>query len=332
MLVDLRSDTVTKPTFAMRRAMAEAEVGDDVYGEDPSVRALEEEAAGVLGKEAALYVPSGTMANQIAIRLHTRPGDRVLVGEHAHLVLYEVGALGVAGVQHDVVGHGGLFDAEELEARIGGGEWEPRARLVAIENTHNRAGGRVWDPGVARSIVELAHARGLAAHLDGARLWHAAIARSKSVAELAQGFDTATACFSKGLGAPVGSTIAGSRELIREARRIRRRLGGGMRQAGVIAAGALYALRHHRERLTEDHEHARALARGLAERGMVVETPETNIVLFAPRGSSSKAFAERAAEGGVLVVPFGPTRLRAVTHLDVAGPGIERAIEVLTSV
>lgn len=332
MLIDLRSDTVTKPTADMRRAMADAEVGDDVYREDPSVRALEEEVAAILGQEAALYVPSGTMGNQIAIRLHTHPGDRVLVGEYAHLVHYEGGGLGAAGVQHEIVGRGGLFSAQELEAHVEASPWEPRPRLVAIEDTHNRAGGRVWRPEDVRAVVELASARGLRTHVDGARIWHAGVALGRDVRELVRGFDTVSACFSKGLGAPVGSALAGSREVIDEARRVRKRLGGAMRQAGIIAAGALHALRHHRERLAEDHEHARSLAKGLADAGIVVDSPETNIVLFEPQGMTPRACAERAAQEGVLIAPFGPKVMRAVTHLGVDRAAIQRAIEVLVRV
>lgn len=330
MLVDLRSDTVTRPTDAMRRAMAEAEVGDDIYREDPTVRRLEDEAAQVLGKEAALFTPSGTMANQIAMRLHCGPGDQVLVGEHAHVVLYESGALGAAGVQHAVLGRGGFFGVEDLEAALGAAYYEPRTRLVALENTHNRAGGRVWEPRAMIAICERAHEHGLRTHLDGARLWHAAARTGVSEAALAQGFDTVAACFSKGLGAPVGSVVAGSHDQIREALRIRKRLGGAMRQAGIVAAGALHALLHHRARLPEDHARATRLATGLREAGIEVVAPETNIVLFTPRaGTSPLELCEHARREGVLASPFGPSQVRAVTHLDVDDAGIARALEVL---
>lgn len=330
MHVDLRSDTVTRPTAAMRRAMAEAEVGDDVYREDPTVRALEEEAAAVLGMEAALLVPSGTMANQIAVQLHCGRGDRVLVGEHAHLVLYESGAMGAGGVQHTSVGQGGFFDVAALAGHFEDVYWEPRTRLVALENTHNRAGGRVWPLALSRAVCAHARAHGVRTHLDGARVWNAAVASAQSEASLTEGFDTVAACFSKGLGAPVGSVIAGSRDAMREALRIRKRLGGGMRQAGVIAAGALHALRHHRARLAGDHTNAERLARGLSELGLVTVPPETNIVLFEPPASMSpQHVCERAGEQGVWLSPFGPTQLRAVTHLDVDAAGIEHALQVL---
>lgn len=338
MIVDLRSDTVTRPTLAMRAAMAEAEVGDDVYREDPTVRRLEEEVAALLGKEAALFVPSGTMANQIAMQLHLRPGDEVIAGEHAHVVLYESGALGaLAGAQHVVVGRGGLFDVDDVEAAIARDYYAPRTRLVTLENTHNRAGGRVWPHDRVEAICARARAHGLATHLDGARIWNAAIATGRSEQTLARPFDTVAVCFSKGLGAPVGSAIAGTVEAMREALRIRKRMGGGMRQAGMLAAAALHALAHHRARLAEDHAHARSLAEGLVAAGYRVEPVETNIVLFAlpdgasvgsPSGSPS-ALAERARRENVLVSPFGPSQLRAVTHLDVDGAGIRRAIEVL---
>jgi threonine aldolase len=334
MLVDLRSDTVTRPTAAMRAAMAQAEVGDDIYREDPTARRLEEEVAALLGKEAALFVPSGTMANQIAMQLHLRPGDEVIVGEHAHVVLYESGALAaLAGAQHVVVGRGGLFDAHDLDAAIARDYYAPRTRLVALENTHNRAGGRVWPQAQVEAVCARAREHGLATHLDGARIWNAAIATGRSEQDLARPFDTVAACFSKGLGAPVGSAIAGSHDAMREALRIRKRMGGGMRQVGILAAAALHALAHHRARLDEDHAHARELASGLAAAGYRVEPVETNIVLFTPPTSATVCapaeLAERARQAQVLVSPFGPTQLRAVTHLDVDGARIARAVEVL---
>jgi len=333
MTVDLRSDTVTRPCEAMRRAMAEADVGDDIYREDPTTRRLEEEVAQILGKESALFVPSGTMANQIAIQLHCRPGDEVLVGEHAHVVLYESGAMGgVAGVQHTVVGHGGTFGAADLERAVARDYYAPRTRLVAVENTHNRAGGHVWDADALREVAIRAHELGLATHLDGARIWNAAIATGTSEAAIARGFDTVAACFSKGLGAPVGSAVAGTRDAMREALRIRKRMGGGMRQSGVLAAAALVALARNRTRLATDHEHAALLAAGLARAGYAVPRPPTNIVLFTPPAGvrlSPLELSERARIEGVLVSPFGPTQLRAVTHLDVDRAAIDRAVAVL---
>jgi threonine aldolase len=241
--VDLRSDTLTRPTEAMRRAMASADVGDDVYGEDPSAAALEARSAELLGKEAALFVPSGTMANQIALLLHCRPGDEVVVGRGAHLFYYEGGAGGAwAGVQFLEVGTTGLFTAEDVRAAVKPlAYWLPRTRAVAVENTHNRSGGRVFPEADFAAIAEAARSKGLALHVDGARIWNAAVATGKTPAELTKHADTVSACFSKGLGAPVGSVIAGTGAHIDEARRFRRMLGGAMRQVGVLCAAATYA-------------------------------------------------------------------------------------------
>ena len=273
-LVDLRSDTVTKPSAAMREAMARAEVGDDVYGEDPTVRRLEERTADIVGKEAAIFVPSGTMANQIAFLLLTRRGEAVIGGEGTHSAVLESGAAAAwSGVQFTVAGTGGLFDANDLERAV-----EPRSivharpSLVVVENTHNRAGGRVFSHGEVLRIARVAKRHGLRMHLDGARLWNAAAATGQRESELAAPFDTVSVCFSKGLGAPVGSALAGPRPLMDEARRYRKMLGGGMRQAGVIAAGALFALDHHRSRLTEDHVAARAVAEIVATAGTRLST------------------------------------------------------------
>lgn len=331
MTIDLRSDTVTKPTRAMREVMMSAEVGDDIYREDPEASALEEEVAAHLGKEAALFVPSGTMANQIAMQLHLRPGDEVLVGEHAHIVLYESGALsGLAGAQARVLGSGGMFDAEDVLPSISRDYHEPRTRLVAIENTHNRGGGSVWPLERIARVAEAARSAGLALHLDGARLWNASIASGHSEAEFAASFDTVSVCFSKGLGAPVGSAICGSKEAIQEALRIRKRLGGGMRQVGILASACRYAMRHQRARLKEDHDNARALATALRTLGFEVTEVETNIVLFTPPlGHTPKGIAERAKQAGLLISPFGPTQLRAVTHLDVDAVMVQRAVDVL---
>ena len=246
-------------------------------------------------------------------------------------MLYESGAMGAAGAQHVVLGRGGFFTAADLESLRSAAYWEPRTRLVALENTHNRAGGRVWRGEVAIAICERAHELGLATHLDGARLWNAAAATGQSESVLARGFDTVSVCYSKGLGAPVGSAIVGSHEAMREALRIRKRMGGAMRQSGILAAGALHALRHHRARLTEDHAHSARLARALTEAGLETIAPETNIVLFEPRaGTSPLEACERAKREGILVSPFGATQIRAVTHLDVSSDDISRAIDVLT--
>lgn len=332
MLVDLRSDTVTQPTPAMREVMATAAVGDDVYGEDPSVRELEERVASVLGKEAALFVPSGTMSNQIALLVHTRPGDEVVIGEGAHVAFYESGAgAALAGVQFAQAGTGGLFDARELSEAVKPlADYHPRTSLVCLENTHNRAGGRVFPQASVSVIAQRARELGLALHLDGARLWHAALATRLSEAELAAPFDTVSVCFSKGLGAPVGSALLGSRDAIRAARRFRKMLGGGMRQAGILARGALFALEHHRARLALDHESASALADSLSPLpGVSVVPVETNIVAFSLQQGSAARVVEAARSAGVLVNSTGPRSLRAVTHLDVSLSDVKRAAERL---
>jgi len=332
-MIDLRSDTVTRPTAAMREAMARADVGDDVFGDDPTVHALEEQVARLTDKEAALFVSSGTMGNQLAIATQTRPGDDVVVGEGAHPVHYEGGAgAALSGVQFTVAGRGGFYTADEMEAAVQPRVyWAPRTALVAVENTHNRAGGRVWPQAQARAVAERAKALGLATHLDGARIWNASVASGVDVATLCAPFDTTSVCFSKGLGAPVGSAFCGPRRLVEEARRLRKRWGGAMRQTGILAAGALHALAHHRARLADDHAHARALAEKLARVDGVridlasVETNLVNIDLDVP----ADAVARAARERGVAINPSGPGRLRAVTHLDVSRADVDTAAEVL---
>lgn len=336
MIVDLRSDTLTQPTPAMRAAIAAAAVGDDVWREDPTARRLEERAAEILGKEAALFVPSGTMANQIALLLHCRPGDEVVCARGSHVRLYESGAGAAwAGVQFaEIGGADGLFAPADVEAAVLPGDYHlPRTRLVAVENTHNRGGGRVWPLDRLRAVCEQARSRGLALHLDGARIWNAAVASGASEREIAAGFDTVSACFSKGLGAPVGSVIAGSRGDVERALRLRKMLGGGMRQIGLLCAAALHALEHHRARIADDHARARRLAEGLAEiPGLAIDAArvETNIVIVDVEARVSVAeLCRRAAEQGVMIAPVGPRAVRAVTHLDVSDAGIERAIAVL---
>lgn len=330
---DLRSDTLTKPTLAMRKAMAEAEVGDDVYGEDPSVRRLEERVAELLGKESALFVPSGTMGNQIGLLVHTRPGDEVIIGEGSHCAWYESGAGAAwAGVQFAVAGKNGLFTAEELvEAIKPEPDHFPRTSLVVIENTHNRAGGRIFPQADVLDIVREARARGLSDHLDGARIWNASVALGVTPAELAAPFQTASVCFSKGLGAPVGSAFVGSREHVKAAHRFRKMLGGGMRQAGVLAAAAQHALDHHVQRLAEDHANARAFADAL--RGAPgIEVPsvvDTNIVQLTVTRIAAAELVRRAAERGVLLNATGPRTLRAVTHLDISAAEVASAAQVL---
>ena len=334
-MIDLRSDTVTRPTPAMREIMARAEVGDDVFGEDPSVRALEEEVAALVGKEAALFVTSGTMANQLAIALQTRPGDEVIVGEGAHVVFYESGAgAALSGVQFTIAGAGGLFVAEEMEERIQAGPyWSPRTSHVCIENTHNRAGGRIFPQQAAERVAERARSRGLAVHLDGARIWNAAAATGLSPLHLASPFDTVSVCFSKGLGAPVGSALCAPREMVERARRLRKMWGGGMRQSGILAAGALHALRNHRQRLGDDHAAATAFAERAARIDGArvdlarVETNIVNVDLDAPLTGDAVALAAKGV--GLLVNASGPRRIRVVTHLDAPRTDVERAAELL---
>ncbi len=333
-MIDLRSDTVTRPTEAMKAAMMAAPLGDDVYGEDPTTLALEARIATLLGKEAALFVSSGTMGNQLAIRCHTQPGDEVIVGEGAHPVFYESGAAPVlSGVQFAIAGRGGLFTADEMEAEIKPVAYtSPRTSLVCVENTHNRAGGRVFPQAEVVRIAERARARGLALHLDGARLFNAHVAKQTPVAELAAPFDTVSVCFSKGLGAPVGSALVGPRALVAAARRFRKMWGGGMRQSGILAAAALYALDHHVARLAEDHQKARAFAeRAASIPGARVDLAgvETNIVNVDLDGIAADDVSRAARELGLLVNPSAPKRLRAVFHLDVAASDVDSAARAL---
>ena len=317
----------------MRAAMARADVGDDVYGEDPTVRQLEERVADLLGKEAALFVPSGTMGNQIALLLHARPGDEVVIGEGSHCAWYESGAGAAwAGVQFAVAGRGGLFDAVDAEQVIKPHtDYYPRSSLIVVENTHNRAGGRVFPQTEVLKLAALARAKGFGFHLDGARIWNASKASGLSEKELCAPFDTVSACFSKGLGAPVGSALLGNREHVQRARRLRKMLGGGMRQVGILAAAALYALDHHRERLSLDHVAARNFARVLRTSSFV-ELPaevETNIVIFQTPAHESELVVKKAAEHGVLLNATGPHSVRAVTHLDVTEEQVSSAAETL---
>ena len=327
--IDLRSDTVTRPTAAMREAMARAEVGDDVFGEDPTVHRLQERAAELLGKEAALFFPSGPMANQAALRSLTRPGDVVLAGQSCHILLYEGGAAwALAGLHVETIGRGGLFEASDVLAHVRT-DADPHASpttLVAVENTHNSAGGRVFPLAALREIGAAARSRGLALHMDGARLWNAAVATGVPAAEYAAPFDTVSFCLSKGLGAPVGSLVCTTRERLHRLLRVRKMLGGGMRQVGVLAAAGLHALEHHVERLAEDHANARRLAAGLRELGLDVEgEPETNIVMF--RAKEGADLVRALTARGVQLIPFSETRFRAVTHLDVSADRIDEALE-----
>lgn len=334
-MIDLRSDTVTKPSSGMRRAMAEAEVGDDVYGEDPTVNRLQEVVADLLGEEAALFVPSGVMANQIALKLHTQPGDEVIVEAKSHIYNYESGAPAVlSSVQlQAVAGDNGLLSADQVEAAIRPAmEVFPQTRLVCLENTANKAGGRIYSMERIRSIAEVVRAYDLQFHLDGARLWNASAATGTSEQTYAAPFDTVWVALSKGLGAPVGSVLAGSSDLMAEARRYRKLFGGGMRQAGVLAAAGLYAIEHHRPYLAEDHEKARRLAEGIAELSAFdfdPSTVQTNIVIFDVADGPADPVIETLREHDVLLTPFGPQTIRATTHRDVSMDDIDRALEVL---
>jgi len=332
-VIDLRSDTVTKPTAAMREAMARAEVGDDVYGEDPTVNRLQERVAALLGKEAALFVPSGTMANQVSLGVLTRPGDEIVCDSGAHCISFESGALAALwGVQaRTVAAERGLLDPASVEALIRPDLYVyPRTRVIEIENTHNRGGGAVYPLERVRALGELARRRGLHLHLDGARLWNACAATGVAPADYAREATTVSVCLSKGLGAPAGSLVAGPRELVTDARRLRKRLGGGLRQVGILAAAGLFALDHHLARLPEDHDNARRLAEGLAALpGAALPFPvETNLVFVAFAGRSAADVSARLAGEGVLASPEGsrPDLLRFVTHLDVSRADVDEAL------
>jgi threonine aldolase len=336
--IDLRSDTVTLPSYPMRAAMANAPVGDDQYGEDPTVRALQERIATMLGKEAALFVPSGTMANQIGLKLLTRPGDDVVVGDEAHVVWHESGAAAAnSGVQFTVVGRGGLFTADDLRAayKPPGHIIFPPTTLVAVENTHNRGGGVVFPQDAAEAICRAARELGVASYLDGARLFNTSVASRCSVAELAAPFDVVSVALSKGLGCPVGSVIAGRAADMARAVRARRMFGGAMRQSGILAAAGLYALDNNLVRLAEDHANAQIMAKRLADTRVEIDlaTVQTNIVIFRlPAGLPDAAtIVRRAQEQGVLVSAFAARTVRAVTHLNVDAAQCRQAAEVLAN-
>ncbi len=332
--VDLYSDTKTRPTAAMRRAMAAAEVGDEQAFEDPTVNALVERVAALLGKEAAVFLPSGTMANEIAYRLHVRPGEEIVLDATAHAIDAEAGGpAALAGAMLNAVpGTRGVFTAAQLEAAIRPlGRHFPRTRCVSVENTSNFGGGTVWPLRVLDEVCAAARRHGLATHLDGARLLNAVVASGVAAARICRDFDSCWLDFSKGLGAPIGACLAGSRAFVEEAWRLKQQMGGAMRQAGIVAAGALYALDHHVERLAEDHANARHLAVGLAELPGIVIDPalvETNIVFFEidRPGLGAEAFDAGLRRQGVRMGAVGPRRVRAVTHLDVDRAAIDRAL------
>ena len=338
--IDLRSDTVTRPSTGMRQAMADAPVGDDQYGEDPSVNRLQDRIAELLGKEAALFVPSGTMANQIGLKVSTRPGDEVVLGQEAHIVWHELGA-GAAnsGVQFTPVGQNGLFTAADLRAayKPPGHIVFPPTTLVAIENTHNRGGGVVFPQQDAIAICTTARELEMTSYLDGARLFNAAVASGRSLAELAGPFDLVSVALSKGLGCPVGSVLAGQREVIARAHRARRMFGGAMRQSGILAAAGLWALDHNLYRLAEDHANARLVAERLAVIPGVkldLNTVQSNIVIFHLAADMPDAadIVSGAAKVGVLVSGFAARTVRAVTHLDVSHEQCQRAADLLAAV
>jgi threonine aldolase len=337
-LIDLRSDTVTRPTHAMREVIAHAEVGDDALGDDPSVNALEARVAELLGKESALFFPTGVMANEAAIAIHAPRGEEVVVEATSHFVDWELGApAALNGVtMRTVAAPGGLLTPELVEAAIRPrGLLQLRTSLICLENTHSASGGRILPLETARAIADVAHRHGVPVYLDGSRLWNAAVATGHAEADFAACADTVMVGLSKGLGCPVGSVLAGSEGRITEARRARRRMGGAMRQAGILAAAGLYAIDHHRDRLTDDHRRARRLAELTARTpGLEAIPPETNILMFDIRrpGLDAAALVQRLARDNVLLAEFTTTRVRAVTHLDVDDADIERAAAVINHV
>lgn len=339
-IIDLRSDTVTKPSKEMREFMMSAEVGDDVFGEDPTVNKLQEKVAELLGKEAALYVPSGTMGNQLCIKAHTQPWDELICDKDAHIYNYESGS--IAGLSHVQVvpinGNRGVFTAEQVEEVIRPDAYYlPKTRLVAVENTHNRGGGSIFPIEEIKRIKEVVDKYNLKFHLDGARLWNASIATGISLKEYAQYFDSVSVCLSKGLGAPVGSVIAGSKEFIKVAHRYRKAWGGGMRQAGILAAAGLYAIKNNFQRLAEDHRRAKYFAQEISKISRIKLNPDdvqTNIVLFEVEGLTAQEVCQIVKDssktGKSLLLSVGKKYLvRAVTHLDVNDDDIEEAIKIL---
>ncbi len=339
-IIDLRSDTVTKPSREMREFMMTAEVGDDVFGEDPTVNKLQEKVAELLGKEAALFVPSGTMGNQLCIKAHTQPWDEIICDKDAHIYNYESGS--IAGLSHVQViplnGKNGIFTAEQVEEAIRPEAYYlPKTKLVCIENTHNRGGGTIFPIDEIQRIKQVVDKYNLKFHLDGARLWNASIATGISLKEYAQYFDSVSVCLSKGLGAPVGSVIAGSKEFIKLAHRYRKAWGGGMRQAGILAAAGLFAIEHNFQRLAEDHRRAKYFAEEISKISRVkidLETVQTNIVLFEVEGLTAAEVCQivknNSKTGSSLLLSIGKKYLvRALTHLDVNDDDIEEAIKIL---
>ncbi|MEA2403074.1 MAG: threonine aldolase [Thermoleophilaceae bacterium] len=326
-MINLYSDTQTRPSEGMRRAIATADVGDEQRREDPTTRRLEERVAELLGHEAGLFLPSGTMCNQIALRLHARPGgDELILDRTAHPIIAEAGgpAWNAGLMIHALDGDGGIFSADQVRAAVRPeSRYMPRSRVVSVEQTTNMGGGRVWPLDTVHAVLGAAREHGLRAHMDGARLMNAVVASGVAAAEYAGGFDTAWLDFTKGLGAPVGAVLCGSAELIEEGWRWKQQMGGAMRQAGIVAAGCVYALDHNVERLAEDHEHARVLAAGLTELGCEVIPPETNIVIF----SAPEGFVEGMARHAIELSDTPDGRVRAVTHLDVSRADVDEALK-----
>ena len=336
-MIDLRSDTVTRPTPGMLAAMLAAPVGDDVFGEDPTVIELERRVAALFGHEAGLFVPSGTMSNQIAVRIHCRPQDEVLLEATSHIYLWEAGGpAALSGVTcRPLNGRHGRLDVTDFEGQVRPNDLHcVRTRLVCLENTHNRGGGTIYPLESTRRITDWARRNGLATHLDGARIWNAIAATGVAAEQWGRLFDTVSVCFSKGLGAPVGSALLGPKDLIAQARRVRKLFGGAMRQVGILAAACLYALDHHLDRLAEDHENARLIADAVREvPGLTLVPPEveTNLVWFevSPRWGSARDLAERLKAEGILVAALGANVVRAVTHLDVSREQCRRAASII---
>ncbi|KXA89312.1 threonine aldolase [candidate division MSBL1 archaeon SCGC-AAA259A05] len=337
-MIDLRSDTVTKPVAEMREEMARAEVGDDVYGEDPTVNELQKMVAERFDRESALFVPSGSMGNQIAVNIHTVPGNEVILDSECHLYNYEMGNMSIfSGVQPRPIETSKKYlPLGKVRGKIRPEKYYvSKTGLIALENTHNMKGGVVYPETRARELLKLAEEKSISIHLDGARIFNAAVATNRPVDDLTGGFDSVMFCLSKGLGAPIGSMLTGSKEFIEKARRVRKRLGGGMRQVGVLAAAGIYALENHVERLEEDHQNARFLADCLEDLDQIeVKTPETNIVMFRLNNSaiSSRELVEKLRERNVLVGKVGPQSIRMVIHLDVNGEDVEEAAEAIKSI
>lgn len=339
-IIDLRSDTVTHPTDAMREAMYRAEVGDDVFGEDPTVNRLEEMAAAIIGKEAAVFVASGTMANLVSVLAHTQRGDEVVLGNEAHIFIYEVGgAAAFGGLQMRPIPNAkGRLDPRDVEAAIRPAALTyPRTGLICLENTHNRCGGAVLTPEYTATIAEIAHKNGIPLHLDGARIFNASVALGVQPKELAAPVDSASFCLSKGLSCPAGSLVCGSKEFIKKARKYRKMVGGGMRQAGILAAAGIVALEQMIDRLAEDHENARILAEGLADiLGIAIDPKavETNIVIFelASEALSPTQFIGRLASLGLKVTSMGGSRIRMVTHYGIERADVEKALRIVRQV